>query len=219
MISQKERRDLTRQTSFSKVEASGNKWKQVVPGPRALICTANKSPRMGFWFLSHEVMMTSLATGPFRGRFEIKLDPKGRLSLPPSYRQNLAIENASLIITNSRYRGKSCLHAYSLAEWEKLERKISKLSTFKPEVQAFNRFYLSGGQASLVDAQNRILVPQSLRKFASLEASVILVGLGEKFEIWSEAAWNSIYDQLTESFEDTLNVVAGLDVPGGDGEK
>lgn len=158
--------------------------------------------------------MTSLATGPFRGRFEIKLDPKGRLMIPAAYRQILPTDNtgkSQLILTNNRYRGKSCLHAYSVAEWEKLERNIARLSSLKAEVQAFSRFYLSGGQASDVDSQNRVLVPQSLRKFAGLEGQIVLVGLGNKFEIWAEDTWKSIYEDLTENFEETLAAVAQLD--------
>lgn len=168
--------------------------------------------------------MTALATGPFRGRFEIKLDPKGRLLIPAAYRQILPVEiaddnshSSQIIVTNNRYRGKSCLHAYSLAEWEKLERNIARLSSLKAEVQAFSRFYLSGGQACDVDSQGRVLVPQSLRKFAGLDGQLVLVGLGNKFEIWSEDAWKSIYEDLTENFEETLAKVAELD--SGESEK
>lgn len=160
--------------------------------------------------------MTSLANGPFRGRFEIKLDPKGRLLLPSAYRQLLPGHHPELVVTNSRYRHRSCLDVYSAGEWEKLERRIAKLSSLRAEVQAFNRFYLSGGQPLEVDAQNRILVPQSLRRYAALDTQVVLVGLGSKFEIWSQESWNAIHDQLTESFEDTLNAVAALENPDGD---
>ena len=160
-------------------------------------------------------MTATLPTGPFRGRFEIKLDPKGLLLIPAAYRQILPVvhpqENPQLIITNNRYRGKSCLHAYSIQEWEKLERNIARLSPLKAEVQAFNRFYLSAGQIADVDAQNRILVPQSLRKFAGLGTAAVLVGLGNKFEIWAESTWNSLYEDLTENFEQTLEAVALLD--------
>lgn len=156
--------------------------------------------------------MSSISSyGHFRGRFEIKLDPKGRLSLPSAYKGLLPSENPQIIVTNSRFRGKSCLHAYTLGEWEKLERKIAKLSSLKAEVQAFSRFYLSGGQPVDVDSQGRVLVPQSLRKFAGLDSQVVLVGLGAKFEIWSLDAWNEIYEDLTESFEETMNAIASLD--------
>lgn len=155
--------------------------------------------------------MSALAIGPFRGRFEMKLDPKGRLSLPPAYRQILPGTTPQLVVTNARYRGRSSLDVYSLGEWERLEKRISRLSSLRPEVQAFNRFYLSGGQLLDIDAQNRILVPQSLRRYANLETGAVLVGLGEKFEIWSAESWSTVYDQLTDSFEDTMSLVAALE--------
>ena len=148
-------------------------------------------------------------TAQFRGRFQIKIDAKGRLSLPPAIRD--ALPSSEIVVTNSRFRNQSCLHAYSLAEWENLERKINKMSSLKADVQAFQRFYLSGGQVLDVDAQGRSNIPQSLRKYAGLEGETVLVGLGNKFEIWSHANWQVIYDQLTDNFEDTLQAVAGLD--------
>lgn len=150
-------------------------------------------------------------TTQFRGRFEIKIDAKGRLSLPPAIRDALPSTNPQIVVTNSRYKNQSCLHAYSLAEWENLERRIAKMSSLKQDVQAFQRFYLSGGQVLDVDAQGRVNIPQSLRKYAGLEGSTVLVGLGNKFEIWSQVNWQVIYDQLTENFEDTLQAVASLD--------
>ncbi len=155
--------------------------------------------------------------GPFRGRFEIKLDPKGRLSLPTGYRSVLSV--GELMVTNSRYRGKSALDVYSIVEWEKLEHRIAGLSSLRPEVQAFNRFYLSGGQKLEVDAQNRILVPQSLRRYAGLESEVVLIGLGAKFEIWSSESWNTIHTQLTDSFEETMAAVAALETDQDRGDR
>lgn len=169
---------------------------------------------------------STLISGPFRGRFEIKLDSKGRLSLPLSYRQNLMSSMGSqlpnhllnLVVTNSRYRNHSCLDAYSIGEWERLERRIAKLPSLRPEVQAFNRFYLSGGQPIEVDAQNRILVPLSLRRYSNLETGAVLVGLGNKFEIWAQDTWNSVYENLTDSFEETVASVAALESDSGDAE-
>ncbi|MCM2282669.1 MAG: division/cell wall cluster transcriptional repressor MraZ [Bdellovibrionaceae bacterium] len=147
----------------------------------------------------------------FRGRFELKLDPKGRLSLPPSLRQALPNGLAQIVITNSRYQNSSCLHAYSLSEWQSLERRIAKLPALNAQVQAFQRFYLSGGQVIDVDAQNRVLIPQSLRRFAALESQIVVVGLGAKFEIWAENSWRTIFENLSENFEDTMSAVAHLE--------
>ena len=146
----------------------------------------------------------------FRGRFETRLDPKGRLSLPSTYRS----ETSSLIVTNSRFRSRSCLHVYTSDEWEKLESKIGGLSALQAEIQAFSRFYLSGGQMVELDAQGRFSIPLSLRRYAGLEADIMLVGLGDKFEIWAQDQWSAVYSELTETFEETLNAVAAAVAAG-----
>jgi MraZ protein len=163
--------------------------------------------------------MSTFTHGPFRGRFEIKLDPKGRLTLPQAFRGSLQGASPEIVLTNSRYRGHSVLDVYTIGEWLKLEKRIARLSSLRAEVQAFNRFYLSGGQTVEVDAQNRILVPQGLRRFAGLESEAVLVGLGGKFEIWAQPAWNSVYEQLSESFEATLGAVAEIDSAGEGSER
>lgn len=168
--------------------------------------------------------MNGFTGSPFRGRFDLKLDAKGRLGLPSAYRQVITADAAgapsakretqlSLVMTNGRYRNRSCLDVYTLHEWEKLERRVSRLSSLKPEVQAFTRFYLSGGQPVEVDAQSRMLVPQVLRRYAGLESQAVLVGLGGKFEIWAADVWRDVFEQLTDSFEETIAAVAALE-PG-----
>lgn len=144
----------------------------------------------------------------FRGRFEIKLDPKGRLLLPPAIRAALPQDPAQVVVTNNRYQNLSCLHVYSTVEWRNLERRIAQLPALNPQVQAFQRFYLSGGQPVDIDAQNRVLIPQSLRKFAGLHNQIVLVGLGGKLEIWSQEHWDRIFENLSETFEDTMSAVA-----------
>ncbi|MBL7687565.1 MAG: division/cell wall cluster transcriptional repressor MraZ [Bdellovibrionaceae bacterium] len=147
----------------------------------------------------------------FRGRFEVKLDPKGRLSLPPGLRLS---EN--IVITNHRLNGRNALHGYTLESWQKLESRIERLSPLEASVQAFQRFYISGGQVVELDSQGRVLVPAGLRKFAGLEADVVVVGLGDKFEIWSAEVWNVLFGEMIEVFDQTLARIAVLDEKKGE---
>ena len=78
-------------------------------------------------------------------------------------------------------------------------------------MQAFQRFYLSGGQPLEIDKNNRILIPMGLRNFSELTDEVVLVGMGEKFEIWSIKMWKKFYDKVTENFDDALAVLAELE--------
>lgn len=151
-------------------------------------------------------------TNKFRGRFECKLDPKGRLSLPSAYRpESSAKKKPSYIITNSIFQKKPCLDVYSMSEWKKLEAKIQKMPSLKSDVQAFQRFYLASGQEVQSDGQSRLLIPQSLRKYAFLQEEVMLVGMGHKFEIWPAKVWSELFANLANNFEDILGAVAALE--------
>ena len=110
-----------------------------------------QSPRMGFPLI--EVRMST----HFRGRFEIKVDPKFRLTLPAVFREVLKdTADSRMIVTNSQYQGKRCLDVYPFHEWKKLENRIAQLPQLKVEVQNFQRFYLSGGHPVESDANSRI---------------------------------------------------------------
>ena len=147
----------------------------------------------------------------FRGRFECRVDQKGRLLLPTAYRQALPSKEKSLVITNSLYKGRRCLDVYSLKEWEKLEKKVAKMPSFRAEVQAYQRFYLASGQVVEADKNNRLLVPQTLRKFSDLTDEVVCVGMGHKFEIWSSDVWNQLFSGMAENFENILATIADIE--------
>jgi MraZ protein len=146
----------------------------------------------------------------FRGRFDVKLDPKGRLSLPPSLRISV-----QLVVTNHRLGGRNALHVYTLQAWEKLEARIAKLSSLDASVQAFERFYLSGGQVVELDSQGRMLLPSGLRRFAQIENDAVLVGLGDKFEVWSQTLWETLFGEMTADFDQTMARVATLSSNSG----
>jgi MraZ protein len=148
----------------------------------------------------------------FRGRFEVKVDPKFRLTLPAPFREVLKDSlDSRMVITNSQYQGKRCLDVYPFAEWKKLENRISKLPQLKVEVQNFQRFYLSGGHPIESDANSRILVPPPLRSYANIQTDVVLVGFARKFEIWGLENWNSLFDNLAQDFGNTLTAIADLE--------
>ncbi len=152
-----------------------------------------------------------MATKPkakyFRGRYQCRLNDKGRLSLPSAFRQSVT---TSLILTNSLYRGNKCLDVYTLKEWEELEKSIMKLPRLKPEVQAYQRFYMAGGMEVKLDSQSRMLIPISLRDFANLKEDIMIVGLGNKFEVWSEKVWSNLYANMNNNFDQIIETVSEL---------
>jgi len=164
-----------------------------------------------------EVRMSTQLSGQFRGRFEIKVDPKFRLTLPAAFREVLGSHSHSpMVITNSQYQGKRCLDVYPFSEWKKLETRIAKLPQLKVEVQNFQRFYLSGGHPIEADSNGRVLVPPTLRSYANIQTDIVLVGFANKFEIWALETWKGLFENLAQDFNQTLAAISDM---GHDNDK
>jgi MraZ protein len=124
----------------------------------------------------------------FRGLSQLSLDAKGRLSLPSRYRERLqSYCHGELVLTVDPTGG--CLWLYPLPEWESVEAKVMSLSSFNPETRAVQRLIVGHAHEVCMDGSGRILVPPTLRDFASIEQKVALVGQMNKFELWDEATW------------------------------
>ncbi|HRW65716.1 MAG TPA: division/cell wall cluster transcriptional repressor MraZ [Candidatus Competibacter sp.] len=136
----------------------------------------------------------------FRGVNPLSLDGKGRLSLPIKYRQCLLDEAAGqLVLTIDRDR---CLLLYPLPVWEEIERKLIQLSSTNQRTRDLKRLLLGHAEDCCLDASGRILLPAPLREFANLEKRVVLVGQGNKFEIWNEPSWYAWRESLLAGGEE-----------------
>jgi MraZ protein len=80
---------------------------------------------------------------------------------------------------------------YPLREWERIERDVQNLPTLNPAVRRFQRLVLGYASDLDLDGNGRILLPGALREYAHLEKRVVLVGQGNKLELWSESLWEA----------------------------
>lgn len=95
----------------------------------------------------------------------------------------------------------NCLIAYPLDEWIDLEQKILNRPDNSGTVKNFKRFLIGGVSECPLDKQGRILVPPSLKKYAQLEKSVVIVGLIDHFEVWNAERFYSTVQQGQDSAE------------------
>lgn len=89
----------------------------------------------------------------------------------------------------------NCLVIYPLPEWERIEREIQALPALKPAVKRFQRLVLGYATDMELDGNGRMLLPQPLRDYARLDKKLVLVGQGNKLELWSEELWFVERDQ------------------------
>jgi MraZ protein len=126
----------------------------------------------------------------FRGVAQLSLDSKGRLAVPSRFRDALVERCAGqLVITADSDR---CLLIYPLPEWEPIEQKLMSLSSFNPQIRELQRRVVGYAEDAVMDATGRILVSPALRQFAELGRSVVLVGQGNKFELWNKDQWEQL---------------------------
>jgi len=140
----------------------------------------------------------------FRGATNITLDTKGRMAIPTRYRERIAARcDGHLIGTVDR---DYCLLLYPQPDWEEIERKLMRLPALNEQSRRLQRLMVGHATEIEVDGHGRILLPRELRDFAQLERQAMLIGQGNKFELWDEQSWKDKRDSW-------LNDDAATDMP------
>lgn len=146
----------------------------------------------------------------FRGANKITLDAKGRLAMPTRYRARIEerCDNRVVVTVDRDY----CLLIYPLPEWEEIERRLARLPTLNRQARRLQRLMIGHATELELDGHGRILLSKELREFAALDRQVMLIGQGNKFELWDEARWSERRDQwLTEESADAGGLAAELE--------
>ncbi|HVW68680.1 MAG TPA: division/cell wall cluster transcriptional repressor MraZ [Steroidobacteraceae bacterium] len=145
----------------------------------------------------------------FRGATKVTLDDKGRMVMPTRYREQITAQcQGKLVVTVDRDQ---CLLIYPLPEWEQTERKLMSLPSLKPQARKLQRLMVGHASDLELDGHGRFLLPPELRKFAQLERHGMLVGQGNRFELWDESRWNERCDQWLSSDEPQTDLPSELD--------
>ena len=132
----------------------------------------------------------------FIGEYHHSIDDKGRLIIPSKFREELGNK---FIIT----RGiENCLVVYSLESWEKIVNKLETLPFTKKDARAFIRFFLSGASEAEFDKQGRINITSPLISYANITKECVVIGTGDRLEIWSEESWNDFFTSAKDSMSD-----------------
>lgn len=140
----------------------------------------------------------------FKGTYRHRIDPKGRIPVPASFRRVLQPEaDGRLVVTLLD----QCLAVYPPHEWDHLEAQLRALPAFSKPVKALTRLLTSRAADCQVDVQGRILLPSVLREAAQLKNEAVVVGVLNRFELWSPDAWSGFLDESERLLDDaTLEV-------------
>lgn len=124
----------------------------------------------------------------FQGETAITIDDKGRLAVPTAYRDLVARECSNrLVVTYNPYE-QGCLWLYPVAAWEQVRDQVNALPNAKKVHRALQLKLVGAATIVDVDGNGRLLLPASHRNAAGIEKRAVLLGMGGKFELWSEQA-------------------------------
>jgi len=138
----------------------------------------------------------------FKGEFRHILDKKNRLFLPSKFRRGMK----KFIMTGGL---DNCIYLYTFSEWKRIVNKFDKFQIDdKSSLRAFKRAFLSSASDVEVDTLGRILIPKKLKEEAQINRKVVIVGVWDRIEIWSERNWikysiraKKIFKSITQELE------------------
>ncbi|MSP53543.1 MAG: transcriptional regulator MraZ [Gammaproteobacteria bacterium] len=145
----------------------------------------------------------------FRGLSSLNLDPKGRMALPTKYRDALKCSGNLIVTIDPEQR---CLLLYPFAQWQVIENKIAEFPSFNAAARRIQRLLVGHATELELDTNGRILLPAVLRDHALLDKKVMLLGQGNRFEIWGEKHWLACREKwLAEPLEISGDLPAELE--------
>ncbi len=103
----------------------------------------------------------------------------------------------------------SCLFLYSKSEWEKLSNRMKDLPLTGSDARAFSRYLFGGASEVTFDRLGRIKIPDYLKAHAQLSKKIIIVGVVNRIEIWSEKNWQLFNKKITKTSSEIAEKLSG----------
>ena len=130
----------------------------------------------------------------FLSSYENKLDKKGRVSVPASFRSYLSSLGYNGVICYPSFNNQS-IEACSQDRIEKLSNTIDSLNPFEEKRDFFATSILSESISLQFDSEGRISLPSKLLKHARIKNSMLFVGQGKTFQIWEPTTFEKFRGQ------------------------
>ena len=125
------------------------------------------------------------------------MDAKGRLVLPARIKNGLPETSGNELVVGLGFE--KCLMVYPILEFKKLYAKVAGLSEFNPDYRKLQRNFFRGNTVVELDNSGRFLIPKQMLNYAQLEKQVVIVGMGNKVELWNPELYKEqLYDNQNE---------------------
>jgi len=141
----------------------------------------------------------------FYGEFDYRLDEKGRLMIPPKFRN---VFKDGVVLTSS---AENCITAYTTSEWTKLSDSLTSSPLARSKMRRLNRALFATAFSTTIDNQGRVAIPAPLRDHAQIAEEAVVVGVNTYLEIWNKALWE---EEKAASQQQAWQIIESLEPNG-----
>ena len=138
----------------------------------------------------------------FYGEFDYKVDEKGRIPVPPRFRNYL---KDGVVLTPG---AEKCINAYTLPEWRKLATTLTDSSLTRSKMRKLSRAIFATAFSTKIDGQGRIAIPAPLREHAEIVDEAVVAGANTYLEIWNKILWE---EEKSISQEQSWQIIESLE--------
>jgi len=138
----------------------------------------------------------------FYGEFDYKIDDKGRIPIPPRFRN--ALKDGVVLAPGAE----KCITAYTLPEWKKLSTALTGSSLTRSKMRRLSRVLFATAFNTKIDGQGRIAIPAPLREHAEIVDDVVVAGANTYLEIWNKILWE---EEKSISQEQAWQIIESLE--------
>ncbi len=149
------------------------------------------------------------------GEFDCKVDAKGRFMFPINLRKQLDVAFDQGFVINRNLHQK-CLVLYPILEWNKLNKKLSKLNRLIKANDVFVRKFTGGATGADADNTGRVLLPKSLVDYAGISTDIKVLGSNNVIEIWDKNLYDQFLSQDVDIEKLAEDVLGNLNFNDGD---
>ena len=138
----------------------------------------------------------------FYGEFDYKIDDKGRVPIPPRFRN--ALKDGVVLLPGAE----KCITAYTLTEWRKLSTTLTTSALSRSKMRKLSRALFSSAFSTRLDNQGRVAIPAPLREHAEIADDVVIAGSNTYLEIWNKVLWE---EEKSASQEQAWQIIESLE--------
>ncbi len=142
-----------------------------------------------------------------KGTYFHSVDNKGRLIIPTKLRDALGSEFVMSPGTDG-----NCIYLHSQEAWDEHMKNITSMDPEKVDVTWLRRYLRSRAMDCTIDSQGRTVIPESMRNQYKISKDVVIVGNGDRAEIWAASDWEASELETEDSFLKMQEMMKGIKV-------